>query len=308
MPHPSPCTIPRGPRGNPDNLSPTQTYQLAHSVRCRLMLTAERPDRNLRFVLGHAFTLDKIMLRLVEIEDEDEKPREPTPPPIAAAPSSPGRVSFRDAATTKRQRDEKLGIAPGDESRKRASPPPPPARHDGMEDSDTSSDDDEDEECLQLTLTTSHIKREPPVSTVPVEAAPAAPAPAAPAPAREPEPEPAVEKMALPHLVPSSESDSDSDSDEEPRPRISDSVLETIIEEDGDEELAELYETVASCPCHGKDAPVIERIWEIPQDVLEEEQRKYDEKKSTHKKAPEKKKPGRRLGAGRRMGVVRVIG
>lgn len=282
MPPELSCTdIPRLPRGNPDNLSPSQTYQLAHSVRCRLMLSAERPDRNLRFVLGHAFTLDKIMLRLVEIEDEDEKApqqREPTPPPAAEA----GRVSFRDAPSSKRQRDEKMGIAA--EPRKRASPPPPAK---AGTDSDT-DEDDEDGEDLALTLTTSNIAKAPPVV---------------------PKQQPPPAEMALPNLVPSSDSDSDEEEEEEeeeePRRRIPDSLLETIIEEPGDEGLAELYETVASCPCHGKDAPVVEQIWEIPQAVLEEEERKRQEKKRLSK-AAEKMQPVKRLGAGKRMGVVKV--
>ncbi len=52
--------------------SPTarETYLIAHSAQCKLNLAANRPDRNLRFVLGHAFTLDKVLLRIVEIENK----------------------------------------------------------------------------------------------------------------------------------------------------------------------------------------------------------------------------------------------
>lgn len=52
--------------------SPTtkQTYLIAHSAQCKLNLAANRPDRSLRFVLGHAFTLDKVLLRIVEIENK----------------------------------------------------------------------------------------------------------------------------------------------------------------------------------------------------------------------------------------------
>ena len=55
--------------------SPTArlTYQVAHSAQCKLNLAANRPDRNLRFVLGHAFTLDKVLLRIVEIESQSAK-------------------------------------------------------------------------------------------------------------------------------------------------------------------------------------------------------------------------------------------
>ncbi|RDW57387.1 hypothetical protein BP5796_12837 [Coleophoma crateriformis] len=49
-------------------MSARQTYSLAHTARCKLQLAADRPDRNLRFILGHSFTLDNLRLRLAEIE------------------------------------------------------------------------------------------------------------------------------------------------------------------------------------------------------------------------------------------------
>lgn len=54
-------------------LTPNTTYTLAHTAQCKLKLAANRPDRNLRFVLGHAFTLDNLMLRIVEIENHSAK-------------------------------------------------------------------------------------------------------------------------------------------------------------------------------------------------------------------------------------------
>ena len=33
-------------------------------------MAAKDPDRNLRFMLGHAFLLDKVLYRVAEIEDE----------------------------------------------------------------------------------------------------------------------------------------------------------------------------------------------------------------------------------------------
>ncbi|ETI28315.1 hypothetical protein G647_00764 [Cladophialophora carrionii CBS 160.54] len=51
----------------------SSTYTLAHTAQCKLKLAANRPDRNLRFVLGHAFTLDNLMLRIVEIENKSAK-------------------------------------------------------------------------------------------------------------------------------------------------------------------------------------------------------------------------------------------
>ena len=54
-------------------LTTSTTYTLAHTAQCKLKLAANRPDRNLRFVLGHAFTLDNLMLRIVEIENRSAK-------------------------------------------------------------------------------------------------------------------------------------------------------------------------------------------------------------------------------------------
>ena len=53
--------------------STKQTYSIAHTAQCKLRIAANRPDRNLRFVLGHAFTLDKVLLRIVEIENQSAK-------------------------------------------------------------------------------------------------------------------------------------------------------------------------------------------------------------------------------------------
>ncbi|KIW88723.1 uncharacterized protein Z519_10769 [Cladophialophora bantiana CBS 173.52] len=54
-------------------LTTSTTYTLAHTAQCKLKLAANRPDRNLRFVLGHAFTLDNLMVRIVEIENQSAK-------------------------------------------------------------------------------------------------------------------------------------------------------------------------------------------------------------------------------------------
>lgn len=53
-----------------DPTNPKMTYALAHSARCKLNMSAKDPDRNLRMVLGHAFALDNMLVRIVEIEHE----------------------------------------------------------------------------------------------------------------------------------------------------------------------------------------------------------------------------------------------
>ncbi|KAK4943573.1 hypothetical protein LTR10_016867 [Elasticomyces elasticus] len=151
-------------------------YSLAHTAQCKLKLAANRPDRNLRFVLGHAFTLDKVMLRIVEIENQGAKSafsegtKGPTdydehydctapkpvehydctkqaPDPVSAQPepaSRGRRISFKD---NNARPSSTAGVASNNgtnsPSRKR-SPPPVKVAHaliDDDEDESTSSDD-----------------------------------------------------------------------------------------------------------------------------------------------------------------------
>ena len=170
-------------------LATSGTYTLAHTAQCKLKLAANRPDRNLRFVLGHAFTLDNLMLRIVEIENQsaksmfneakapsahgaDEhydctaaKPAAPEPDPhfdCAATQPEPEpadrgrRISFVD----NNARPSTIGAA-GVTSNKNAtssptrkrSPPPVSATPHGYlddDDDDTSSDDYDNPESYQV--------------------------------------------------------------------------------------------------------------------------------------------------------------
>jgi hypothetical protein len=109
----------------------------------------------------------------------------------------------------------------------------------GVDSSDSDEDpleDDEDAEdpSLSLSLTTSNRARPPP------------------------------------NLVPADDNSSDEDDDgpDSPPARPSDSVLEAIIEGEGDETLADLYETVRQCRCQThveKQAPPAAKVWELPQ-------------------------------------------
>ena len=49
-------------------MSLKQTYSFAHTAQCKLRIAVEQPDRDLRFMVGHAMHLDSLMLRIVEIE------------------------------------------------------------------------------------------------------------------------------------------------------------------------------------------------------------------------------------------------
>lgn len=55
-----------------------ETLSIAHTAECKLRLAVDRPDRELRFMLGHALTLDNVSLRLVEIEQEAATVQQPS--------------------------------------------------------------------------------------------------------------------------------------------------------------------------------------------------------------------------------------
>ena len=118
-------------------MSAVETLQLAHTAHCKLKLAADRPDRNLRFILGHAFTLDKLRLRIAEIEmdkSDEEDFAEELSEPLGAAPHQ-RRVSFRN------------NVARPSSANRPRSPPPdeyPDLGSDSEED-DVEEDDEEDE-------------------------------------------------------------------------------------------------------------------------------------------------------------------
>ena len=221
-------------------MSADETYTLAHTAQCKLQMAADKPDRNLRFILGHAFTFDKLMCRIVEIENEQERmPKHDHHEPTER------RVSFKDNSdrpTGPLRQEIKPPTKKGAKGGRAPSPPPDPnAVHlDESSDSDEyafEDDEDADDPSLSLSRTTSNIARPPP------------------------------------NLVPS-DGDS-SDEDEElvsPPARPQDSVLETIMEEEGDEMLAELYEGIRHCGCQNyvdKKAPPVTKVWEVPRSAVE---------------------------------------
>lgn len=120
-------------------MSAEETYVLAHTARCKLQIAADRPDRDLRFVLGHAITLDKLMLQIVEIERQEITRSKPK--------SGPRRISFKEnGARPSGLRQE----VPAPEQRRRGHSPPPVSMPDGSSDDDDDpfddDDDDDDEE------------------------------------------------------------------------------------------------------------------------------------------------------------------
>lgn len=51
-------------------MSLKEAYTLAHTAQCRLNIEASRPDRNLRYVVGHLMHYESLRLRIVEIEHD----------------------------------------------------------------------------------------------------------------------------------------------------------------------------------------------------------------------------------------------
>lgn len=49
-------------------MSLDEAYHLAHSAECRLRISTDRPDRDLRVVVGHLMHYESLRLRIVEIE------------------------------------------------------------------------------------------------------------------------------------------------------------------------------------------------------------------------------------------------
>ncbi|KAJ4511730.1 hypothetical protein HRR83_004231 [Exophiala dermatitidis] len=107
-------------------ITPSTTYTLAHTAQCKLKLAANRPDRNLRFVLGHAFTLDNLMLRIVEIENQSAKSafREGNKSPSSSSPPGRNVNNHYDCSATKADEAERYKDRADVESDLDAAPPP----------------------------------------------------------------------------------------------------------------------------------------------------------------------------------------
>jgi len=216
-------------------VSKTETYTLAHTAQCKLRIAADRPDRNLRFLLGHAFLLDKLTVRIVEIEEEhdlvDQQYVASQAPPI----DSERRVSFtapgHNPSSDQRGRSQERG--------RRQSSPPPDSRHDYPSDSDSSSDGhmsgDEEDAGLGLSLT-----RFQSASALP------------------------------PRTISDEEDDSSEEETEEPvspPSRYTETTIREIVNGSEDEMLTGLYHSVQGCSCQKnveEEAPQIDRVWRLP--------------------------------------------
>jgi hypothetical protein len=193
-----------------------------------LQLAADRPDRDLRFILGHAFTLDKLRLRIAEIETDpsasiSDSESDDELPTCNADVGKPRRVSFQGGS-----------LRPTNMTARPKSPPPDELAHlDGSssesEDDDIEEDDEFGEELGLQRFSSATAK--------------------------------------APRMVPDEPGDDDDDDDVGPKsPEMapSEGDLKIIMGGEGDAELAEAYNHVNGCPCHGKKGPGVENVWEIP--------------------------------------------
>jgi len=221
-------------------MSATEALKLAHTARCKLQLAADRPDRNLRFLLGHAVTLDKIRLRIAEVRvhtiphapsrgqailtlrqiEEDDEVEEEEP-----VPSTARRVSFQSHRAPVSQQHISAD--------RRRSPPPDQISHLSDTDSDEIELDDDDEDDLSLQRFGSSAAQPP-------------------------------------RMIDDDESSSDED-DIEPKspPPLSNEELEALTSGAGDEALTNSYRDLRGCHCHGnkESVPVASQVWEVPRKV-----------------------------------------
>ncbi|OCK77799.1 hypothetical protein K432DRAFT_384363 [Lepidopterella palustris CBS 459.81] len=217
-----------------NHMSLRQTYTLAHSAECKLHLAVSRPDRDLRFIVGHAMHLDSLMLRMVEIEESIEQSEQST----AIKFKGTGNVCIGDS-----HQPSTLGT----QKTRAHSPPPPPMKADSDSDGEQEEDGEEEEDSVDGEGEDLGLMRFPSGT------------------ARPPQPPP------LEYWDGSSSSsdqdedeDGDEDGDEETLLNLDPVVLKSITKEKGNEELASLYNSIKNCPCQKGKVPDIGNFWEVP--------------------------------------------
>ncbi|EME77655.1 uncharacterized protein MYCFIDRAFT_212528 [Pseudocercospora fijiensis CIRAD86] len=216
-------------------MSLKEAYTLAHTAQCRLQIAASRPDRNLRFVVGHLMHYESLRLRIVEIEHHISKSNRTS------------SVAFKGTGHV----DHRLQHKPSTGQLGRTSPPPPPQQYDYDTDSDDEDDvdlDDEADDGLSL-------ERFPSAAAKP--ASHAEPSPTEP-----------------PELESDDEDYSDDEEEPRSPEQPTQDELQRTIKGHGNELLATEYEAVRKCACHGKtDAPSFDRMWELPSDQANAKER-----------------------------------
>lgn len=206
-------------------MSLKEAYSLAHSAQCRLAMEANRPERNLRFVVGHLMHYENLRLRIVEMEHDVSKSQRAK----AVAFKGTGHV---ESGLRKQPSTGQLGG--------RKSPPPRDMPYDPNDDDEIDDDDPwsggEDDEEAGDDL---GLQRFPSGST------------------RPPQPPP--------DLLPDDDDDDDYDDEPESPEEPDQETLEKLLQTQGTTELVNQYDSVRKCPCHKhQDAPTFEKMWELP--------------------------------------------
>lgn len=121
--------------------NPLETLRIAHTARCKLNMAASRPDRNFRFILGHALTLDKVMLRVAEIEftSDDEGGSDSSSGESDDEQLKERHVGFAGPAKA-------MGTGSQRKTQRRSPPPPQP----GVDVHDDEEEDGDDEDGVPL--------------------------------------------------------------------------------------------------------------------------------------------------------------
>ena len=207
-----------------------------------MRLEASRHDRNLRFMLGHGFTLEKLSLRIMEIE-EDEGLLEQASVTSQRPPMNFGRrVSFSNDPTKpsgEPRGQRKLG------GRRAVSPPPTPVLRVEEEAGTDGEDEDEDEDQDINDYENDDTFG---VGLVRFDSASMMP------PRKLPDSQ-AGKPVALP-------GDSTPPSTGYPQ-----SLLKETIGGEGDEVLIKLYQSIRGCSCQKQghdEAPLVHSIWRLP--------------------------------------------
>ncbi|KAI7214519.1 hypothetical protein KC333_g5975 [Hortaea werneckii] len=220
-------------------MSLKEAYSLAHSAQCRLNIEASRPDRNLRFVVGHLMHYESLRLRIVEIEHDISRDQRAKAVQFQERMSA-GQQKASDGGSRLRSQPSTGDLRKSQPLRK--SPPPPhPSASTAPDDEDDNDDlpddllaDDDEEEGLGL-------QRFPSGS------------------ARPPQPPPDLE--------PDDDEDEDEDDYDPPSPEEpSEAALQFAMRNQPNEQLAKSYRQVRGCPCHRSQAPAIDRLWELRDD------------------------------------------
>lgn len=213
-----------------DNMSLQEAYTLAHTAQCRLQMAASRPDRNLRFVVGHLMHFQALRVRIVEIEHDMTKRSLSSTNPS----NRNGHVDYHI-----QHKPSSIG---------QHSPPPSPETYDEDEaesDEDDIAFDDEADDGLSL-----------------------ARFPSAASQGLHPQSQPPRVELEPPELEPDEEDYSDEEEPRIPEePTCTPQELQRAVEGESNERYTSYYEGVRKCVCHGQtNSPSFDRMWDLPPD------------------------------------------